>query len=174
MTQVVAKLNYLRVAPRKVRLVADVIRGKSVVEAEIELRFLTKRASGLMLKLLRSAMANAEHNFSLQKANLRVEKVTVDGGPSLKRSRPRAFGRAAPIFKRTSHITMILSEIKELKGGSRAVRRKQAGPVIRKDSEAEGIRKEERRPERQHIQEKPIIAKRPMSVIRKVFQRKAV
>jgi len=107
---VIAKLNYLRLAPRKVRLVANLIKGMRVKEARVQLKFCPKRASQPLLKLLNSAVANAEHNFQLKEDNLYISKITVDQGPSLKRWRPRAFGRAFPIMKRTSHITLVLEE----------------------------------------------------------------
>ena len=105
-----ASLRHLRMSPRKVRLVVDVIRGKSVSEADTLLSFIKKEAAHPVQKLLRSALANAIHNFQLSKDVLRVKTITVDGGPMLKRSRPRAFGRAAPIRKRTSHIQLVLSD----------------------------------------------------------------
>ena len=107
---VTAKLRHLRIAPRKVRLVADLIRGKSASEAETILSFQTKRASYPIAKLLKSALANAKNNLKLKEGNFYISKITVDGGPSLKRSRPRARGRAYPILKRTSHITLVLDE----------------------------------------------------------------
>lgn len=112
---VVAKLRYLRIAPRKVRLVADLIRSKSVRQAETILRFQVKRAASPLLKLLRSAIANAKNNFKMKEQNLYVSKITVDEGPKLKRWRPRARGRAYPIHKKTSHITLILEELQEEK-----------------------------------------------------------
>jgi large subunit ribosomal protein L22 len=97
-------------APRKVRLVADLIRGKSVDNAISQLIFLPKRASTTFTKLINSAVANAKHNFGLNQADLFVKEVRVDGGIVMKRSMPRAFGRSSPIKKRTSNITLILSE----------------------------------------------------------------
>lgn len=108
--EVVAKLNSLRLAPRKVRLVADLIRRLPASEAERQLVFLNKAAARPLLKLLRSALANAEHNFKLSKDNLWIKFLTVDGGATIKRFRPRAHGSAAPIRKRTSHITLKLSD----------------------------------------------------------------
>lgn len=96
-------------SPRKVRLVIDVIRGTSVAEAETRLTFLKKGAAEPVLKLLRSAIANATHNFHLQKEDLFVKTITADGGPTIKRARPRAFGRSAPIRKRTTHINIVLA-----------------------------------------------------------------
>ncbi len=107
---ITSKLRYLRISPRKVRLVTDLIKGLSVIEAEKQLKFLTKKATQPILKLLNSAVANAKNNANLVKENLYIGKVVVENGPMLKRWRPRAMGRAAPIMKRTSHITLILNE----------------------------------------------------------------
>lgn len=111
MTEVTAKLRFLRIGPRKVRLAADLIRGRKVTMAEKTLMLLNKRAAHPLLKLLRSAIANAKHNHSLEAENLRVAKITVDGGPVLKRWAPKAHGRATPIRERTSHINLVLTEI---------------------------------------------------------------
>jgi len=105
-----AKARFIRMSPRKVRLIVDLVRGLPVVEADAQLSFFKRAAAGPVLKLLRSAVANAEHNFKLDPADLRVKTITVDGGPTLKRFRPRAHGSAAPIRKRTSHITIVLSD----------------------------------------------------------------
>jgi len=96
-------------SPRKVRLIIDVIRGMNAKEAEVQLQFLNKKASAPVLKLLRSAMANAVQNSALKKESLVVSSAFVDGGPILYRWMPRAFGRASHIRKRTSHITIVLS-----------------------------------------------------------------
>ena len=101
----------MRIAPRKVRLVADLLKGKKVSEARAILRYTVKGAAEPMGKVLRSAIASATHNLQLQEANLYVSKITVNEGPKLKRYRPRARGRAYPIQKKTSHITLILDEI---------------------------------------------------------------
>ncbi len=110
---VTAKLRYLRIAPRKVRLVADLIRGKKVEEAQTILNFVIKRAGLPILKLLNQAIANAKNNFQLDPSNLYISKITVDEGPKLKRWRPRARGQTYEIQKKTSHITVILEEIKK-------------------------------------------------------------
>ncbi len=109
--EVTAKLRYLRIAPRKVRLVADLVRGKSVEEATHILNFTRKRAAKPLLKLLNSAVANASHNFQLKKENLYISKILVNEGPKLKRWRPRARGMAYEIQKKTSHITLTLAEM---------------------------------------------------------------
>jgi large subunit ribosomal protein L22 len=112
MKEVKAYLRYLRIAPRKVRLVADLIRGRSVLEAERILNFTRKKASLPLLKLLKSAISNAKHNFNLDEKNLYVSKITVDQGPKTKKIFPRSRGRADIKEKKTSHITLILKEKK--------------------------------------------------------------
>lgn len=107
--EVTAKLSHLRMGPRKVRLVVDMVRGKKVAKALDILSLSTKRAARPVLKLLQSAVANAKHNNSIAVENLKVEKITVDGGPSLKRWMPKAHGRATPVRERTSHINLVLS-----------------------------------------------------------------
>lgn len=108
--EVTAKLIRLRMSPRKVRLIARLISRKTVQAAETQLVFLKQIAAEPILKLLKSAVANAEHNFKLDKDKLWVKSITVDAGETIKRSRPRAFGRAAPIRKRTSHIHLVLTD----------------------------------------------------------------
>ncbi len=115
-----AKLRYSRISPRKVRLVADLIRGLQVDEAEKVLQFTVKRSAMPILKVLKSAVANAEHNYNLKKIDLYISEITVDGGPIIKRYRPRARGVAFPIQKKTSHITIKLAE----KGGKETEKKK--------------------------------------------------
>lgn len=103
-----AVARYLRIAPRKARIVVDLIRGKPVSEALAVLRFTPKRASRLVEKVLRSAIANAEHNHNMERDALYVAEAYVDQGPTLKRWHPRQRGMAFPILKRSSHITVIL------------------------------------------------------------------
>jgi len=105
-----ATLKQYRQSPRKVRLVADYIRGKKVVKALSELDFLNKRAALVVKKLLSSAIAGAKNDFNIEKEDLFVKEVTVDKGPTLHRSIPRARGRATPINKRTSHVTVVLEQ----------------------------------------------------------------
>ena len=113
MQEAKAVAKTVRIAPRKVRLVVDLIRGKQVGEAVAILKHTPKAASLVVEKLLMSAAANAEHNYELDANNLIISKVFVDEGPTLKRFRPRAMGRASAINKRTSHITIVVSEKKE-------------------------------------------------------------
>lgn len=110
-----ASLRHLHMAPRKVRLVVDLIRGLSVSEAEMRLKFLNKDAARPVLKLLLSAVANAEHNFNIDRKTLVVKTITADAGVTIKRSRARAMGRSAPIRKRTSHVNIVLAPKEEVK-----------------------------------------------------------
>jgi ribosomal protein L22 len=115
--EVRARAAYVRCAPRKARLVVDHIRGKSVEEARAILTHTPRAASRDVLKLLNSAVANAESNHELLADELRVHRVFVDEGPTLKRFRPRALGRATQIRKRTSHMTITLKpELAETSG----------------------------------------------------------
>jgi len=108
---VTAKLRYLRIAPRKVRLVVDLIRDKTVEEAQTILSFTTKKAAQVILKLLKQAVSNAKTNFQLEEKNLYISKILVDEGPKYKRWMPRARGVTSPIQKKTSHIIIVLDEI---------------------------------------------------------------
>ena len=118
MAEYTAKLSHLRISPRKTRLVADLIRKCSVQEAQYQLRVSTKRASVPMLKLLNSAIANARVVDSATNAdNLFIKEVRVDMGRTLRRFRPVSRGRAHPIAKRTSHITIVLGQ-KQKKAGA--------------------------------------------------------
>lgn len=111
--QAKAVARTVRIAPRKARLVVDLIRGKQVGEAVAILNLTPRAASPIVEKVLKSAMANAEHNYEMDINNLVVAEAYVNEGPTLKRFRPRAMGRASQINKRTSHITIVLSEKKE-------------------------------------------------------------
>jgi large subunit ribosomal protein L22 len=105
-----AKLKYARISAQKARLVADQIRGLHVERALDTLTFSTKKGAPLIKKVLESAIANAEHNEGADVDELKVASIMVDEGPTMKRIRPRAKGRAARIFKRTSHITLTVAE----------------------------------------------------------------
>lgn len=107
MEQQTAKLSYLRIAPRKTRSVADLIRGMHVNDAEAQLLVQRRRPAKALLKLLRSAVSNAKNN-KLNPDHLFVAEIRVDGGPMLKRSLPRARGSASPIQKKMSHVTITL------------------------------------------------------------------
>ena len=102
--------RYVRISPRKVQIVLDLLRNKPVAMAEAIMRQTPKAACEPLEKLLKSAVANAEHNYNMEKDTLYVAECFVTPGPVLKRVRPRAQGRAFRILKRTSHITMVLKE----------------------------------------------------------------
>lgn len=105
-----AVARFVHIAPRKARAVIDLIRGKGVDEALTILRFTPRNAAGVVAKVLQSAIANAENNFDMNRANLVVSKAYVDQGPSMKRVLPRARGSANIIRKRMSHITVVVKE----------------------------------------------------------------
>lgn len=106
--EITAKLNRFRISPRKGRLVADLVRGMDIEQAKTQLSFSSKRASGPILKLLNSAIANAKNNFSKTEGRFYIKKIFVNQGPTYKRYRPRARGMVSPINKKTSHITIVL------------------------------------------------------------------
>ena len=108
--QVNAKLRFARISPQKCRLVADQVRGKPVAQALQILEFSPKKASHIVRKLLESAIANAENNEGADVDELKVDRIMVDEGPTMKRFKPRAKGRADQILKRTSHITISVAD----------------------------------------------------------------
>ena len=163
---VTAKLRYLRIAPRKVRLVADLIRGKTVLEAQNILNFVTKKAAKDLLKLLNSAIANAK-NLELDLANLYISKILVDEGPKYKRWRARARGMAAEIQKKTSHVTIILDEITKKPKKVKRVKKMEKVEKIEKIPKLEKPERPKLKPEKEIP--KPTIEKG----IRRIFRRKA-
>ncbi len=164
------ELNYLRMSPRKVRLVADAIRGKSVPEAEVALRFLTRRAAAPIAKLLAVAVADARQNFQiLSPASLVVRRISADSGPILKRSRPRAMGRAFPIHKHTSHITLILENRGETP--ERRKRKKADIAVVEGEASVESIRREGAH---DTFRERPKVTTKPTNFVQRMFRRKVI
>ena len=105
-----AVAKYIRISPRKAAQVADLVRGKSVGEAYAILKFTPNKGAAIIEQVLKSAVSNAEHNYNMDVDKLYVSTIFVDQGPSLKRFKPRAMGRADGIMKRTSHITVMVSE----------------------------------------------------------------
>jgi len=108
-----ATAKYIRISPRKVRVVVDLIRGKKIQEALAILKYTPKRASEAVAKVINSAAANAEHNQQANKDELFITAAYVDQGPTLKRYQPRAMGRADILRRRTSHITVVVGDQKE-------------------------------------------------------------
>ena len=110
--QIQVKLNYLRIAPRKTRQIVDLVRGKTAIEAANILEFVVRKPAEPILKLLKSAMATAKNDSKLDVNNLYISKITANEGPKLKRFRPVSRGSAHALWKRTSHIVLVLDEIK--------------------------------------------------------------
>ncbi len=173
---ITAKLKHLRTSPRKVRLVVDLIRGLDVIVAENQLKFLPKRSAEPVLILLKSAIANALNDFNAVKENLFISKITVDQGPTLKRWMPRAMGRATPIMKRTSHLTIEL-ESKEPLLKEKEVKKEKELDVEKKDvdslkEKSKPIEKEEDKSSVNHksiVPEKPYLT--PSQSKKKLFSR---
>jgi len=146
--------RYLRVTPRKARLVLDAVKGKSANQALAILKFIPNEAARYIERLIASAIANAEHNYSLDRDTLRLTGGYVDTGPSLKRIQPRAMGRAYRILRRTSHITVVLSEDEKLRAeATKAKARKPAGRRGRKQT-AEATAPKTRRASKQGAEAK--------------------
>ncbi len=111
-TRPAAHAKYVRISSRKVKIVIDLIRGKSVREAEAILRYTPKAATEPVAKLLKSAVANAENNLEMNRDELYIAEIYANQGPSLKRFQPVSHGRASAILKRSSHITIVLDQAK--------------------------------------------------------------
>ena len=171
--QIKASLNHLHIAPRKVRLVAGLVRGCDLPTAELELKNLPKRSAQPLLKLLQSALANAKHNFQQEDpGNLFIKDLIVNPGPMLKRFRPRAFGRAAMIRKRTSHVSLIL----ETKKFSAPKIFKKTSPVVIdavREDVAE-VEKKKKTPTTISIPEKAKKATKSKGFMKRMFRRKAI
>lgn len=179
--QVSAKLKNLRKSPRKVRLVSDMLKGLDVEKARDQMKFIVKGSVPFFEKLLKSAVANGENNFGLDKGNLYIKDITVNEGPKMKRWLPRAYGRASLILKRTSNIEIILDE--RVKGKGRKKVQKQEIKDIKKTETAEKIGKEEAKEEKKEIvkekEEKEFIDEKKKAAeskgfLRKVFRRKSM
>lgn len=139
--KVTAKLSNVRLTPRKARLVAGLIRGMRADQAAVQLGKTVKKSSGPMLKLLESAVANARNNFSLDERHLFVSSVVVNEGRKLKRWMPRAHGRATPIWRRLSHVTIALEERKpEIAEEPKTAKKKEAEPEPAKKLEAAEVK----------------------------------
>ncbi|MFZ2188541.1 MAG: 50S ribosomal protein L22 [Candidatus Moraniibacteriota bacterium] len=190
--KVTAELNNLRISPRKVKLVADLIKGMDAIEAVAQLDVAIKKTSGYMQKLLLSAIANAENNFGLSKGNLYVLDAVVGAGPTLKRWMPKAYGRAGQILKRTSKVRIVLEEriegkdrkSKEQMEKEKAEKVKKATQELRKEEER---KKEEKRDEVKDAKTEKIAevktkgadktkktAEEPKSWKNKIFRRKSM
>lgn len=173
--QISVKLNYLRIAPRKVRLVADLIRGKTVEEAQTILNFTVKKSAKDLLKLLESAIANAKNNFQLEESNLYISKILVDEGPKYKRWMPRARGQASEIQKKTSHVTIILDEIEKKPKKKKKIKEVKPAEKAEKVSEIEKPT-EKGKPSAEKAKFKPKVEITKPKIekgIKRIFRRKA-
>jgi large subunit ribosomal protein L22 len=167
---ITAKLNYLRIAPRKVRLVADLIRGKSAEEAKNILSFTIRKAANPLLKLLNSAIASALNNFQLDSADIFISKISVDEGPKYKRWMPRARGQASEIQKKSSHVNIVLDEIKKKAKRGKKVKE------VKEEEKVEKVEKIEKAPRPAKTTPKPLAEAPKPKVergIRRIFRRKA-
>lgn len=179
--KVTAKLNNLRKSPRKVRLVANLIKGLDAGIAENQLRFLVKGSAPYFEKLLKSAVANAQNNLGLDKDNLYIKDVIVDEGKKLKRWLPRAHGRASLLLKRSSHIEIILAEKVEGKGRKK-VKKQEIKDVkkveIEKKVGEEEVKEEKKEVIKEKIEKEFLDEKKKgageKGFLRKIFRRKSM
>ena len=182
MPQITAQLNYLRISPRKVRAVVELLKGLDVDSAQAQLRYLTKRSAKPLNKLLNSAVANARNNFGLDKNYLYIKEITVNEGMKLKRFKPKGFGLAMPIQRKTSHVKVVLDEL----SGEKRKKKEEAVAKMPKIEPSfakapEGKEKKEVKVERKLKAKKEIekVSKkgtfgRIKTLGRRMFQRKAV
>lgn len=174
---VTATLKHLHIAPRKTRLIVDVIRGLSVNEAEARLLLSPRRPSEPLLKLLRSAAANARNNFKMNEENLFIQEARVDAGPTMKRWIPRARGATSPIAKRTSHVTLVLGVNEKTTGTPftiiRPEKKKETNKKTKKAQEEKvGDREAHKHEEHEHGDKSA--GKKQKGFMQKVFRRKSV
>ena len=162
----IVHLRYLRMTPRKVRAVGDLIRGLSVNEAEAQLLINKRRAAKPLLKLLRSALANVKNNQPDFNGVLFVQSIRVDQGPMLKRFLPRARGVASPIQKKMSHVTLVLDEQTEPKKPRFVI-------VAKKKSKSSETKKSGRSRAPQENEEKDQARSQKPTIFRKLFSRKS-
>lgn len=183
--EVKAKGKYLKMSSKKMRLVADLVRGMDLKESLDYLSFSPHKAARFINKVLNSALANAEHDFDLKKENLFIKEIFVNQGPTLKRWRPRAFGRAGQIRKRSSHLEIILGE-RIPSSETKPIKTKIKEPIIEPISKD---KIEEKRPDKKKEEEilgRPQEKHRPAPIqdprknkgfvgtLKKVFRRKSI
>lgn len=173
-----AKTRYLRQSPRKVRLVAGIIRGMGVGSALAQLANVTKAARMPLEKTLRSAIANAENNFQKRRDHLFIKEICIDEGPDIRRWRPRAFGRAAPILKHSCHINIQLAERAEADAvaSERAEAHEHAGDervALPPVDEHKEIFDAARKGRHETAQQANIKEKKSKGFMKKIIQRKA-
>ena len=182
--QVSAKLNNFRKSPRKVRLVASMLRGFPAKEAQNQLKFVLKGSTPNFEKLLKSAISNAENNFGLDKDNLFVKDVIVNEGAKLKRWLPRAYGRASLILKRTSNIEIIVAEVvpgkdrkKVVKQEIKEVKERTGGAAKKETEKTEEIKEEKKEIVKEKVEKEftddKKKAEKSKGFLKRVFRRKS-
>jgi len=175
--EIKAVLNHLRIAPRKVRMVAEVIKGLPVDLAKAKLLTISRKPKDSILKLLNSAIANAKHNYKVEPKKLFIKSIVVNNGPILKRWMPRARGSASPIFKRTSHIILTLGVAeKEIATSFPIIETKTKKTKTKKDSEMPIKKHEHEKDEKtpHSHKDKDIKPKEETEKNKRVFRRKAI
>ena len=168
--KVTAKLNYLRISPRKVRAVVDVVKKMEPRAAALQLKFIPNRASQALIKLINSALANAENNFSLDTDNIKIAEFKVDGGPVFKRFRPGSRGRVSPLRKKTSHITLVLEGQRRQVGHGKKIKPETESTKITPESAPETKSWETKK----FFDQKSKPKEKKSGFVKKFFQRKAV
>jgi len=169
MAEVKAQLNGLRIAPRKVRAVANLVKGKGVAEAASQLEFYVRRTSPVLLKLLNSAIANAENTYHMVKDNLYVKDFIVNEGVKLRRFKPKGFGRVSPLQKKTSLIKLVLAE--RVAGMKRQVDPVRSREGSQRASTSNGIEKDKKPEVKTEIGKKPNVLG---GLGKRIFRRKQV
>lgn len=167
--QVKATTKYIHSSPRKLRLVANLVKGLDVNEAERQLMFMEQKGGAIISKTLKSAVSSAVHNFSLEKDNLYIFNARVDQGPVMKRWRAAAFGVAHPIIRKTSHFMIILEEKVKGKKSVKKVEMEKTQP------EKEKTKKEGKNifGKKGHETEGPKFKKQGKGFVNKIFRRKS-
>lgn len=171
--QVTAKLNYLHISPRKVRAVINVVKGMSAKDAMAQLKNYPNRAAKPLENLIKSAIANAEHNFSILPETLKIKIFKADGGPIFKRFMPGSKGRVSPIRKKTTHITLILE------GDRGSHENKKEKPKDKKEIISENKLRETHDHQKQEVKkdtfrQKPVQKKSGSGFVKRMFQRKSI
>ena len=187
--EIKASLKNIRMAPRKVRLTANLIKGVSAARAKAQLTFLVKKPAPLILKLVNSAIANAKHNFDIEASNLFVKAITVEAGATLKRWMPRAMGRASAIRKRTCSVILILDELAPGSGKKKAAQKidiLKADEVLPESAEREAVKEppvKERKPSgpapakpygASSQSKEKLFSRQTFGNIKKMFRRKSI
>lgn len=160
MLEIKAQLSYLRISPRKVRAVAELLKGLDVDSARAQLRHLARRPARPILKLLDSAVSNARHNSGLDKNYLYIKELVVNEGMKLKRYKPKGFGLTMPIQKKTSHIRIVLGEMTE-------AGRKKKEEMLAKAPKIQEIKKETKTEEKKEMRAGDVSAKEQKPKVRK-------